>query len=332
MRADQISDNLWRSVAFELRQLRSFAVLAEELNFRGAAERLFISQPALSKQIAALERELGLALLRRDRRHVELTEAGRVFLADVGPALEQLERATGRARRAGGLSGVLRVGFPEYASQTHIPDLLARFGQRQPEVRLEPYELISTLQLRALAEDRLDFGLLSDVRAADEHGVAEDRLRTWVGEWAALLPLAAEPVAVALPSGSPLARQPRVALAQLAGARFILTSWRLRQHLAGCCQQAGFSPDLLPLGELQGYSASTIAQMVAGGAGVTLMPASQARILYPGVVFRPLCEPELEYRLCLCWLADRPGRLGRAFVAFAAQQGGGANAGDRAVP
>lgn len=314
MHAEQLSDDLWRSLKFELRHLRYFVALAEELNFRRAAQRAFVTQSALSKQIAALEHDLGVGLFRRNRRGVELTEAGHAFLAAIPSALTQLERSVGLARRAAGLAGVLRVGFPEYASQTCVPDLLRRFEQVHPDVRVEQYELITTLQIRALGEGRLDFGLLSELDAPGQAATGEGRLRGLVADNLALLPVAAEPVVVALAEGSHLAVRGRLPLRTLAGERIILTSWRFRQYAAACGQAAGFNPEFMPLGNLQGYSGSTIARMVAGGDCVTLVPSSQAKIRYPGIVFRPLCEPAMEYQIHLCWVPTRETTLISAFV------------------
>ena len=137
----------------ELRQLRYFIAVAEELHFRRAAARLHISQPPLSQQIAQLEDELGVRLLNRTRRRVELTAAGEAFLRDARSMLDELEVAVSTARRIDtGQAGVLRVNFVGSALLSIVPGIVTGFRRRRPAVELELRERSTLDQLRALAD------------------------------------------------------------------------------------------------------------------------------------------------------------------------------------
>src|SRR5207302_8143920 len=146
----------------ELRQIRSFVTLAQELNFHKAAERLFITQPSLSHQIALLEATIGVRLFQRDRKRVALTDAGRAILDDAQHLLAQLDMVIVKARRIAAVdSATLRVGFPEYAKRTFIPGITAAFRSRNPEVKLTLTEGYSRALLPELRHGRLDVGFVS---------------------------------------------------------------------------------------------------------------------------------------------------------------------------
>jgi DNA-binding transcriptional LysR family regulator len=145
----------------ELRHLRYFVAVAEELSFRGAAERLHMAQPPLSAQIKALEQELGVKLLERTTRSVSLTHAGRVFLEESRRVLLASAQAEQRTRDAQhGLAGTLRVGIIAPVAGAWLAGILRRFRQRFPAVQLSLFDLTSTEQLRRLHEQELDAGLL----------------------------------------------------------------------------------------------------------------------------------------------------------------------------
>src|SRR3954468_7827 len=171
----------------ELRHLRYFVVVAEELHFRRAAERLHMSQPPLSQQIRALEEEIGVQLLTRNQRWVELTAAGAAFLGRAGAVLgegggaaaaspgrareilDEVEDAARQARRVQrGEVGRLAVGFVGSAMYTFVPNLLRRFREHSPDVTLRLHELGTTEQLRQLEDGRLDVGFLRAVRSRPE--------------------------------------------------------------------------------------------------------------------------------------------------------------------
>lgn len=173
----------------ELRHLRYFVTVAEELHFGRAAERLHLSQPPLSMQIKALESEIGTQLLERSRRKVELTPAGAVFLREAREILGRVEQATAAAQRAGrGEIGELSVGFVTIADYNVLPLVLSEFRARHPGVRLNLREATTDAQVRDLAGQRIDVGfVLSPVQ--------DDRLAT--------RPLLREPLSRRCPSGIP---------------------------------------------------------------------------------------------------------------------------------
>ena len=143
----------------DLRHLRYFVAVAEELHFGRAAARLHIAQPALSQQIRRLEEELQASLLRRTKRHVELTEAGRIFVQEARATLAQAERAVRLAQRATrGEIGRLGVGLCTWIDTTYIPKAIRTFGERHPEVELELHSLASPEQLSALRDGRINVG------------------------------------------------------------------------------------------------------------------------------------------------------------------------------
>ena len=145
----------------ELRHLRYFVAVADELHFGRAAEKLHISQPPLSMQIRALEDELGVALLNRTRRHVSLTRAGQAFLQDARQILEKTDQAVLTARRAGrGEIGELAVGFISVADYNLLPLVLREFRRRYPMVSLSLKEATTDAQLDDLREGRIDVGFL----------------------------------------------------------------------------------------------------------------------------------------------------------------------------
>ena len=160
----------------ELRQLRYFVAVAEELHFRRAAERLHISQPPLSQQIRALEDELGFALLTRTRRRVELTPAGAAFLRDARALIGELDGAVATARRIdAGQTGRLRVGFVGSALLSIVPGTVERFRASRPGVAIELRERSTVDQLRAVAAGVVDVGLVRPPIEDDGRAARGDR-------------------------------------------------------------------------------------------------------------------------------------------------------------
>ncbi len=200
----------------ELRHLRYFVAVAEELNFTRAAERLNTAQPSLSQQIKHLEQDLGVRLLNRSKRHVALTEAGKVFLADAKELLARLDRAVQRAARAQqGKSMELSVGVVPAAEIKILPKLIPLLERNLPKVRLVFHNLPSAEQKRLLATGSLDIGLLRGP-LHDPRLEVEDVL------WEVLV--------VGLPAKHPLARKKAVTIRQLNDLPFIMVS---REGLAG---------------------------------------------------------------------------------------------------
>ncbi|HEU5158469.1 MAG TPA: LysR substrate-binding domain-containing protein [Streptosporangiaceae bacterium] len=284
----------------ELRHLRYFMAVAEELHFGRAAEHLHIVQPALSKQIAALEKELGVRLLERTKRRVELTEAGRAFLDDARNVLAQADLAADRARSAGrGERGVLVVGFIPPALNSVLPPALGRYRAEHPDVRLVLRELPNRAAIDGVLADRIH---ISFVRVPfDDHNLCCE-------------PVYEEPVVVALPSDHPLAALEAVPLAALCDEAFVMIPRsqepELHDYYIALCQEAGFSPQLV-----HEVSATLVGVgLVASGVGVAFVPSSTRVFSRVGVTYRPLRDPTPRFRLAAIWRPDADPLL-KSFLA-----------------
>jgi DNA-binding transcriptional LysR family regulator len=287
----------------ELRQLRYFVAVAEELHFRRAAARLHISQPPLSQQISQLEDELGCRLLNRTRRSVELTPAGETFLRDARAMLSELEAAVATARRVdAGQAGLLRVSFVGSALLSIVPGIIQRFRRGRPEVEIELRERSTLAQLRALSVGVVDVGL---VRPPIE---PDDALHTEV--------VMRERTVAAIPAGHPLARLARVPLKRLAAEPLVLFPREqapgFHDLLTGRLAATGTSPHVVQYAP----EMLTIIGLVAAGIGVSPVPASVARLGLEGVTYRPLVgAPATE--LVAVTRANETSPLIEAFVADA---------------
>src|SRR5262249_1900985 len=192
----------------ELRRVRSFIAVAEELHFGRAATRVHIVQPALSRQIRALEEEMGLRLFERDRRRVALTPAGAVFLDEARALLEHVDRAVEAARRAArGELGSLRIGYVPAMVITGLPEIVRGVRKRFPGVEVRLREMDPALQVESLLGDRVDVGFARGP-------IHEPALAT--------VTILEEPLVAALPSGHQLGRHKRLRLSMLAGEPFVL--------------------------------------------------------------------------------------------------------------
>jgi DNA-binding transcriptional LysR family regulator len=287
----------------ELRQLRYFVAVAEELHFRRAAERLHISQPPLSQQIRALEDELGVALLIRTRRRVQLTPAGEAFLRDARVLLGELDGAVATARRIdAGQTGRLRVGFVGSALLSIVPGTVERFRASRPGVAIELRERSTVDQLRAVAAGLVDVGLVRPPIDDDGGLRAETVLR--------------ERTVAALPAGHPLAALGRVPLRRLADEPLVLfprdQAPGFHDLLIGALADTGAGPRVIQYAP----EMLTIIGLVAAGTGVSLVPASVSRLALDGVAYRPVTgAPRSE--LVAITRADDESALVRAFVAEA---------------
>jgi DNA-binding transcriptional LysR family regulator len=261
----------------ELRLYRYFVAVAELLHFGRAAESLGIAQPPLSQQIQALERQLGVVLLRRTKRKVELTEPGRVFLAQAHQVLRAAGEAEDAARRAGrGEVGRLAIGMVSSATyEDLIPAAVLRFRERFPDVALELQERTTNEQLELLHRGTIQIGFVRPP--------IQDPTMT-------LEVVKREPLVIALPAGHRLAAQARVAVAALAADAWIMLPPELGlgfyDLVLGVCLRAGFTPVVSHVAS----QIHTMIGLVAAGLGVTLVPASVRNLRRPGVLYRELLE------------------------------------------
>jgi DNA-binding transcriptional LysR family regulator len=285
----------------ELRHLRYFVAVAEELHFRRAAERLHVSQPPLSQQIRQLEAELGVTLFERNRRRVELTAAGAVLLGEARQVLAAVEHAVDLTRRAArGEAGALAVGFVGSAMYGRLPDVVREFHAARPAVELRLREFSTGDALDALVEGRIDVGV---VRPG--HAQVDGALDVTV--------VAREPVVAALPAGHALAGASRVDLADLAGEAFVLLSRREAPGLHGALTDAMAASHVAPAEVQEVSELRTVLGLVSAGVGVSLVPASVAGGERSGVVFRPLRGRAPGVELALAW---RRGDGSPALAAF----------------
>jgi len=290
----------------ELRHLRYFVAVAEELHFGRAAERLHMSQPPLSMQIRALEGELGVQLFLRTQRRVSLTQAGAVFLGEARQILARTESAMLLAQRASrGEVGDLAVGFVSTADYNVLPPLLREFRTRAPAVRLTLHESTTDRQLADLVDGRIDIGFVLPP-------VEDPRL--------AYRTIHREPLVVALPARHPLARKPgKVRLVALAEAPFILFPRPLAPSLydavVSFCRSAGFSPHV----EQEAVQMQTIVSLVSAEMGVALIPASLRHLGRTGVIYKALLEASPLTEIGLAWRRDDPLATLKVFLAVAKQ-------------
>jgi DNA-binding transcriptional LysR family regulator len=279
-------------VIVELRQLRYFVALAEDLHFGRAAGRLGIAQPGLTQHIQRLESELGVALFDRSQRRVQLSAAGAVLLEEGRRVLAQADRAVALTERAGrGEVGRLVLGVAESASYAILPELLRVYRGAYPDVDLSVRMMTTAAQVAAVRSGEIDAGLART--PVDTQGLGVRTIRV-------------DPVAVLLPDGHPLARADAVALRELAGEPLVIypaaprTSWV--DFMLSVFREAGVEP-----GPVQEASdAFTAMAFVAAGLGITLVPGSSGLFARPGLVWRPLAEPMRRTRLVLLHHHERP--------------------------
>jgi DNA-binding transcriptional LysR family regulator len=291
----------------DLRQLRHFIAVAEHLHFGRAAAALHISQPPLSRSIQALEARLGAKLFERSRRKVELTEAGEWFVVEARQVLARLEDACRAvADRAAGGAGTLRIGFVTIADCSVLPGLLSRFKAANPGVALALRELVTEVQLEALAAGDLDLGfVLPPLPSREFESILVNR----------------EPLVVALPSRHPLAREHGpIGVRSLADQPFVMVPAALARGLSdvvlGLCARAGFAPRVAQ----EAVQMQTVVSLVSSGLGVAIVPASLLNLRRSGVVYRPVRDPHPKIELRLAWRRDaRSTRVAR-FVELAGRK------------
>jgi DNA-binding transcriptional LysR family regulator len=292
----------------ELRHLRYFVAVAEALNFGRAARRLAISQPPLSRQIRALEDELGTPLLARTRRAVALTAAGSALLPEARRLLREADALKEGARLlAAGAAGTVALGFISVAAYNILPALVPEFRKRHPGLKLALQEGATDALLPALVQGEIDVGMVLPP-------VADARL--------VYRPLVHDQLMVALPARA-RGRFPDGALplAALAEEPFILFPRKagpsLYDLIVGSCQRAGFSPRI----DQEAIQMQTIVSLVAAGMGVALVPASLRHLRRTGVEYRQLKDKTRPVEIGLVWSAANESPSVRAFVALAAECG-----------
>jgi DNA-binding transcriptional LysR family regulator len=267
-------------------ELKSFVTLARELHFRRAAEQLFMSQPALSKQIRRLEEKVGGGLFARTRRKVALTEAGRVLLPLARKLLKESESALTITKEASnGRAGILRIGFGLAAVSDILPRTILRFSREYPLIKLQMCDMSTPSQLTTLFEESLDLGIL-------RLPIASAELDS--------LPLIRERLLLAVPESFRYTRRDR--LLALRDAPFVLlsrsASATFHDHALSVCRSAGFTPNVVQ----ESAETFTILNFVRAGLGVSLVQSAAARMKVPGVRFHELKMSESEWVIGMAWM------------------------------
>ena len=292
----------------EFRHLRCFTVLAEELHFGRAAQRLAMTQPPLSLNIQQLETDVGARLFERNSRGVALTAAGQAFLPRAQALLEQAALAAREARDVGqGLAGQLQIGFAGTVLYRGLPQVLRDFATAHPKLRLALRELSSSEQLVELVHDRLDLGFVHTTRVPT--GFSQ-------------ILVSSQPFMACLPASHPMAKKrlgrKGLPLEALKGEAFAIVmravSPDYHDRILAACADAGFEPALAF--ELRHWL--SVVSVIAQGLGVGLVPAALQQAGLPGVVFLPLERPLAPYDTHCLWRTERTGHDGTAQGALGA--------------
>ena len=284
----------------ELRHLRYFIAVAESLHFGQAAATLHIAQPSLSHQIRQLETELHTTLLRRTKRHVELTDAGRLFLEEARDVVARADRAAMVARRIGHAeAGRLRVGVGYYMDQLDVAKAVSRFNRREKAIRVELHTMAVPAQYAALTEGRLDVGFVrppvpdaalgSDIRSREE-------------------------LVVALPLRHRAARAHTISLAALANEPFVLPPRELvpiyHDIVLKACREAGFVPNA----PHEADHLQLMLGMVAEGSGVALAPVSARKMKQHRLAFAALRPPVATLEVAVAWRREHASPMLTEFL------------------
>jgi DNA-binding transcriptional LysR family regulator len=244
----------------ELRHLVYFKAVAEELNYRKAAEKLFISQPGLSRQVKQLEELLGVQLFERDKKRVELTAAGAFLKGEVDFVINHLEATKGQLRLIeSGKVGELRIGFLGSASNQILPDLLSRINTEEPLITTSLEELSNSVQVEMIQKVKLDLGF---VRLAS------------VPDGLEIKPVFRDTFSLVVPENHSISNSEFRSVSQFSEESFILFSSDYSNHyyeqIMGICRDAGFSPKI----RHKSVHALTIFRLVENGLGVAIVPSS----------------------------------------------------------
>lgn len=296
----------------ELRHMRYFLAVGEELNFRKAAERMHIAQPSLSVQIQQMEDEIGTPLLERSKHQVALTAAGSEFLESCRRLLREVEDSKQKAVRiARGDWGQLSIGFVPSLGYRLLPKTLQTYHGKFPDVELQILEMDTSCQLKEIEDHRLDLGFIGLGQSSE----TLTKLQTVL--------VAQERLFAVVPQEHPLARPANeergVALHAFANERFLLADTQsaplFNPWLKVLCQQSGFQPIVVQ----ESGQPIAVLNYVAAGLGITILPAQYRHLVTAGVCFLPLVRPAARYRYYAAWLPQNKYLALHRFIKIAKQ-------------
>ena len=291
-------------MSVELRQLRYFIAVAEEMHFGRAAVRLHMTQPPLSQTIQSLEAELGTPLFSRTKRSVELTPAGVALIPEARRILMQASALPDLARRAAsGETGRLSLAFVSTAAYSVLPPFLRDFREHYPQVQIELREATTDVQLDALLQGTIDVGLLipplPDKAKADLDYV----------------PVLSESLVLAAPDGTPgLSGEGPIDLNAMAELPLIIFPRRIapafHDAILACFHEAGLTPHI----SQEAIQMQTIVGLVSAGMGIALVPQSVSNLKRPGVIYKTLAGKIPFVETGLAWRRDNQSPVLRAFL------------------
>lgn len=297
----------------ELRHLRYFTAVADELHFGRAAKKLHIAEPPLSVQIRQLEEELGFKLFERTSRRVALTTAGSTFLLEAKAILLHVSRASDKARRvARGEAGTLKVGLAGWGASDVLAPLVARYTRQFPAVELLLAETTTKMTIEALVSDEIDVGIVSGSVDLDELFLALGDTKT-----ISYAVLRRQAFVVALPQKHPKAKHLSLTIHCLAGEPLAFVSHRacpgIHNHIVHQCEQAGFIPRIV----LEHCESQTPLPFIAAGLALAVMPSHYQHVRVRGVVFIPLAESKIQLETRVAWNAKNVSPTGTSFLKLA---------------
>lgn len=289
-------------MGIDLRHLRCFMAVAEEMHFRRAAEKLGIAQPALSRTVQNLESELGVTLFDRSNRIIQMTSAGETFLRGSRAVLSSLEQTVDDARRVHlGKIGSLRVGYTDFAIAGGLPDHLRIFQDLQPDIDLRLRHAVTSDQLIMLDAGDLDFGFVTG--AIDREGYGHCVMQS-------------ERFVCVVYDGHPLAGRATIRLEELAQEKFVHGSVRdweyFFSYLIPMCRKAGFEPNITQ----EGLNSAAILGLVACGMGVTILTDWVCGAVGPGLRIIPFSNVTDRLETTAIWRTDTTHKAKDHFIAF----------------
>ncbi|UZD69339.1 LysR family transcriptional regulator [Brucella sp. JSBI001] len=290
----------------DLRQLRQFIAVAEELHFHRAAARLSMSQPPLTTAIRKLEEEIGVELIERGNRTLGLTAAGRVFLDEARQTLLQAERSVAAAQEtAAGRTGFVRLGYVGSALYGRLPDAIRAFRESHPEVRLELLEATTAQQVERIREGGMDAGLL--IPSVPDAGDLSFQ------------PFDTDRLCIALPHSHALATTRSISVGDLANENFVL--WPAAEgrsfhvKVIRLCADAGFVPMVVQ----EAHGMHAVLSLVAVEAGISIVPQSMMGFRNDRIIYRPIKDGHAAFELSFCFRDPVPNPALKQFLKTTAQ-------------